>query len=143
MRLVLTGAVAIALLIGAAACGEDDDSDTTATTATEAVATGPDQAITEIAEVRRLLDEGLAAYKKGDDPEAEELVTTAYLEHFELVEGPLEEVDPELNEELEELIRETTRDAIASGEPASRVESLIKRANKGLDEAERKLERAP
>jgi high-affinity iron transporter len=136
---MLTGAVAIALLIGAAACG-DDDSDTTATTATAEVAAGPEQAIAEIAEVRKLLDEGLAAYKKGDAAEAEELVTSAYLEHFELVEGPLEDVDPELNEELEELIRETTRDAISSGEPASKVEGLIKRANKGLDEAERKLE---
>ena len=129
VALTLTGA-ALAL----AACGDDEDS------ASSEPATTPAEAITEIDEVRSGLDESLAAYEKGDAEAAEQLAGDAYLEHFELVEGPLEEVDPELTEELEELIREELRTAIVEGEPVKGVEALVDEANAGLDEAEAALE---
>src|SRR5262245_45502708 len=90
---------AMALLAG---CG-DSDSSATAKEETEAAAT-PQTAIAEIQQVRAGLAAGLAAYQQGEVEKAEELVGDAYLEHFENVEHPLEEVDHELNEELEELI---------------------------------------
>jgi len=120
-----------------AACGDDES-----TESEEAATATPEQAITEVGEVRSGLDESLAAYEGGDAEAAEQLAGDAYLEHFELVEGPLEEADAELNEELEELIREELRAAIVDGEAASKVEGLVDEANAGLDEAERALEGA-
>ena len=129
LALTLAGA---ALALGA--CGDDEES------ASSEPATTPAEAITEIGEVRSGLDEALAAYEKGDADAAEQLAGDAYLEHFELVEGPLEEADAELTEELEELIREELRAAIVAGEPAKDVEGLVDEANAGLDEAETALE---
>lgn len=116
------------------ACGDDEESGSEEPTAT------PAEAITEIGEVRSGLDEALAAYEDGDAETAEQLAGDAYLEHFEIVEGPLEEVDAELNEELEELIREELRTAIVEGESVKDVEALVEEANAGLAEAETALE---
>jgi hypothetical protein len=132
----LATAVAAAAAIGLVACG--DDSGETATEAETTVT--PTVAIEEIAEVEKGLAAAEKAYAKGDAEEAEELASTAYLEHFELVEGPLEEVDEELNESLEELIREELRGAIAEGAPSAQVSRLVDEAMDGLDEARAALQ---
>lgn len=129
-------ALAVAAVIGLVACG--DDSDDTATEAETTVT--PAVAIEEIAAVEQGLAAAEKAYARGDAAEAEELASTAYLEHFELVEGPLEEVDEELNESLEELIREELRGAIADGAPVSEVSKLVDQALDGLDEARTALQ---
>lgn len=121
--------------LGVAGCGEDSGEEEVATVSSE-------QAITEIAAVRSGLDDSLAAYRNDDAESAEQLAGDAYLEHFELVEGPLEEADAELNEELEELIREELRAAIVDGEPVADVQDLVEEADAGLDEAEQILEQA-
>ena len=72
----------------------------------------------------------------------EAAAAAADLEHFELVEGPLEEADEELNEELEVQIREELRAEIEAGAPAGEVEKLVDQINRGLDEAETALEKA-
>jgi high-affinity iron transporter len=132
-------AVLLSLGLLAAGCGDDsDDSDAAAAEAEETALT-PEEAIAEIALVRQGIDDGLAAYEDGDQAAAEEFVTDAYLEHFELVEPPLEEVDPELNEALEVLIRETLGGAVADGEPVAEVRKLVDEAHSGLDEAEQAL----
>lgn len=136
LLMLLAAALAVGLL--AAGCGDDDDSEDAAQQAEE-TALSPEEAIGEIAIVRQRIDDGLAAYEDGDAAAAEESVTDAYLEHFELVEPPLEEADPELNEELEVLIRETLANAIAEGEPVGEVTKIVDEANKGLDEAETAL----
>ena len=133
---VLVAATTASGLI-AAGCG-DDDSDDSAEQA-EAAALTPDEAIEEIAVVKRGIAHGVDVYREGDAAAAEEAVTDAYLEHFELVEPPLEEADEELNEELEVLIRETLTAAIADGEPVKDVEKLADEADAGLDEAKRAL----
>jgi hypothetical protein len=136
MRKKRTVAVALTALAlgGLAACG-DDDSDESSETASVT----PGQAITEIGEVRAGLDEALATYEDGDAEQAQRLAEDAYLEHFELVEGPLEEADPELNEELEETIREEFVGEIESGAPQADVEALRTEIDRGLDEAEEAL----
>jgi hypothetical protein len=135
--MLLTAFLALGLL--GAGCGDDsDDTDEAAEEAEEAALT-PEQAIEEIALVRKGIDEGVTAYEKGDAATAEEAVTDAYLEHFEFVEPPLEEADEELNEELEVLIRETLTGAIAAGEPVKDIEKLADEADRGLDEAEAAL----
>lgn len=121
--------------LGLIACGDDDS---TTTSGQEAVSA--DQAVVEIGEVRSGLSASLAAYESGDADQAEELASTAYLEHFELVEGPLGEADPELTETLEELIREELRDAIKAGEPEPGVAALIEQAQGDLNQAEQALQ---
>jgi hypothetical protein len=128
-------AMAASLALVATGCGDDDSEP-----AEPEEAVSPREAIAEIGETRSGLDAALAAYRKGDVAEAEQLVGDAYLQHFELVEPPLEERDEELMEELEVLIRETVRNAISGGEPLKRVERLVEEADEGLDEAERALE---
>ena len=107
---------AMAATIGYRSCG--DSSDETSTEAEASVT--PAMAIDEIGAVEDGLAASVAAYQKGDADQAEELASTAYLEHFELVEGPLEEADEELNEHLEELIREELRDRDHSGATSPR-----------------------
>jgi len=134
-------ATALAILISLvllAGCGDDSDS-TTGGEAEERAAVSPQQAVEEIGEVRAGLAAGLAAYRQGDAEKAERLVGDAYLEHFELVEGPLEDRDAELNEELEELIREEIRDEIAAEAAPAEVAALVRSANEELDRAEAAL----
>jgi high-affinity iron transporter len=127
---------AVVAAIGLAACG--DSSDETSTEAEASVT--PATAIEEIGAVEDGLAASVAAYEKGDADQAEELASTAYLEHFELVEGPLEEADEELNEHLEELIREELRAAITEGAAVADVKKLVAEANDGLDEARKILQ---
>jgi high-affinity iron transporter len=122
----------------AAGCGGDDSDSSGETTAEEAPVSAQ-EAIAEIGEVRRGLDAAVAAYRQGDAERAEELASEAYLQHFELVEGPLEEVDEELNEELEETIRETLRERIDEGAPVAKVTALVRTIDRELDEAEEAL----
>lgn len=122
----------------AAGCG-GDDSDSSGETSAEETTVSAQEAITEIAAVRRGLDAAVVAYRQGDAEQAEELASEAYLQHFELVEGPLEEVDHELNEELEETIRETLRARIDEGAPVAKVTLLVRTINRELDEAEQAL----
>lgn len=127
-----------AAALALAACGGDDEAPSESGEAAVSAA----EAIPEIDAVRANLDKSLAAYRDGDADAAEQLAGDAYLEHFELVEGPLEEVDPELTEELEELIREELRGAILDERSVGEVKSLVEEAESGLDEAEKKLEAA-
>jgi hypothetical protein len=130
----LASMAAIALIAG---CG-DGDSSSSDEKEHEAAAT-PAKAVAEIAQVRQGLSAGLAAYRQGKSEKADQLVGDAYLEHFELVEGPLEARDEELSEELEELIRAELREEIQAGAKASEVAALVGQANRELDEAERAL----
>ena len=139
-RLAATTSLAALAATAMIACGDDSESEDAEAEA-EATAT-PEQAIEEIAAVRTGLDEALTTYQDGDSAAAADTVSEAYLQHFELVEGPLEEVDAELNEELEESIREELVAEIEAEAPAKDVKALVDEINAGLDEAETALEGA-
>ncbi len=126
------GLATVALIAG---CGDDSSGEQEEHEA----ATTPKKAIAEIGQVRLGLAAGLLAYQRGNAEKADRLVGDAYLEHFELVEAPLEERDEELNEELEELLRNEIREAIKDGAKAAEVTRLVEGANHELDEAERAL----
>ena len=116
----------------AAGCGGDGESDA------EGRAT-PEQAIAEIGEVRKSLEAALRAYEAGDAAEADQQVGDAYLEHFELVEGPLDEVDHALTEELEDGIREELRGKIRDKAPEAEVKALHDEIEASLAKAEAAL----
>jgi hypothetical protein len=86
-----------------------------------------------------MLDDGLTKYRSGDADAAEQIVGDAYLEHFEKVEHPLEERDPELMEKLEKRISTEIRDEMKSGTEADTIASLIDETKMDLDTAKAKL----
>jgi DNA anti-recombination protein RmuC len=126
-----TAAVGGALVISA--CGDDEKESSEPKVSNE-------QAITEIAEVRNRLAKAVEEVKAGREAEADELVSEAYLQHFEKVEGPLEEADHELNEKLEDTIREELRETVKAGK-ADEAEDLVAEINRDLTLAEGKLAR--
>jgi hypothetical protein len=130
---VRAGIIATAVIASALVAGCASDNEPAASQAT------PDEAITEIGAVRKGLDGALSTYRSGDRAAADEQVGTAYLEHFEHVEGPLGKVDAELNESLEEAIREELRDRIKAGAPAAEVQSKVEAIKADLAKAEAAL----
>ena len=136
MKVRISAVVALGLAGFAIGCGSSSDDG-----ASEEAEHGttPQQAIVQIGKVRSGLAQALATYKAGDVDTADEQVGDTYLQHFELVEGPLEERDEELNEELEELIRNEIRQEIKDGARAAEVAALVSEANAELDEAEKAL----
>jgi hypothetical protein len=125
---------AIGSVVALSACGDDEKS---SESEAEAKAS-PQQAITEIAAVRTALGQAVDQVKAGDKAAADSTVSEAYLQHFEKVEGPLEERDHELNEKLEDSIREELRDTIKTGS-ATEVEALVEEIEGDLTTAEAKL----
>lgn len=118
------------IALALAGCGDEDKAE-------EAVS--PERAIAEIAEVRSGLDAALATYAAGDAAKADEQVGDVYLQHFELVEGPLDKADHELNEKLEDAIREELRGKIKANAPAEEVEALAAEIEADLTKAEAAL----
>ena len=133
MRTFVLVLLALTLVGLGAGCGSDD--------ADEADVT-PAAAAAEIDTIKSMLDDALAKYEDGDAEAAEELVGDAYLEHFEEVEHPLEEVDEELMEDLEHTISTDIRTKMKNGAPASDIEQLIEQTKTDLDEAKSKLQGA-
>ena len=128
-RLLTVLAVAAPLLL--AACGGDNDE------AAEAQST-PARAVKEIGAVRSALDDAMASLAKGDRAAAGEAVAEGYVDHFEHVEGPLDKVDHELNEKLEEAISTDLRAKVKDA-PRPEVRALVRSIRADLDTAERKL----
>jgi len=126
----VVAALALVSSLALAACGSDGGGKTEEENAT------PAQARAEIGEVRAALDSAVAAMKEGDPKAAENAVSEGYLQHFEKVEGPLEKVDAELNEKLEDGIREDLRDDIKARKPAAEVEQAVEALLADLDKAE-------
>ena len=75
--------------------------------------------------IRNLLTETKEEYAKGETDEALSLATKAYLDNFEFLESAVGAQDPELNEEIEEMMREELRDMIKNGAPVEEVSSHI------------------
>jgi hypothetical protein len=91
--------------------------------------------VTEISEIRAMLDEAVADYRSGRPAAAEQAVGDAYLEHFEDVEEPLGERDHELMEEIEEALGTDLRQDMKAGKPAAEIEAAAQDINRDLDRA--------
>ena len=123
--------LAIAVAGVAAGCGGSDEAEEEPTT--------PAEAVTEIDEIKTMLQNSVHQVRSGDPAEAEATVGDAYLEHFEHVEGPLDKVDHELNETLEDSIREELRDKIKAKASAAEIAALKREIDANLDKAEAAL----
>jgi hypothetical protein len=127
--------LAIVSALALAACGGESESEEAA----EQSAT-PAQARAEIGEVRKALDTAVGQLREGDAEAADNTVSEGYLEHFEKVEGPLEKVDGELNEKLEDSIREELREKIQDGGSVAEVTQMVAAIKTDLATAEQKLQ---
>src|SRR5215210_6879323 len=133
VRTALT-TLAAASGLALAACGSDDKS--SGSTAEQST---PTTDIAEIGRTKAGLDKAVAQLRGGDKKAAEETVSETYLQHFEKVEGPLGEVDPELNEKLEDAIKGDLRKEIRDGAPVAKVRKHVDQLKADLDTAEEKL----
>lgn len=88
-----------------------------------------------IDQIEILLNEAKQEYANGDSQKAFDLVSEAYLDNYEFVEGPLGEVDPDLMEKIEIDMREDLRNMIQSDAPISEVDSQIDMILLDLEEA--------
>jgi hypothetical protein len=133
--------VAAAMTLGmlATGCGSNDGGTDSATEAREEASATPQKAIQEIAAVRKGLDQAMSTYRSGDKAKADDQVGDTYLQHFELVEGPLEKVDGALKEHLEDGIREELRGKIKAGASQAEVDKLYQEIDAELDQAEAAL----
>jgi hypothetical protein len=89
-----------------------------------------------IQNVRDLLKQLSAEYKNGNFTGAEELATTAYIDHFEHVEVDLVKYNAtELKEETEQMLRVELRDMIKNRAAAEQIDNHIDSINAKLDQA--------
>lgn len=85
--------------------------------------------------VKSLLTELAAAYRAQDYQGAENIAIEAYLENYEFVEAPLAELDRELMEQTEVMLREELRQMITNRAPIEQIEQHIGLINANLDRA--------
>jgi hypothetical protein len=89
-----------------------------------------------INEIRTLLTQANNQYAAQDFVAAEATVQTAYLDHYEFLEGPLAALNPQLMEATELLIREDLITAIQERAPVTEIQNLINTITGNLDQAE-------
>jgi hypothetical protein len=92
--------------------------------------------ITLINQIRTLLTQASNQYASQDFVGAEQTVRTAYLDHYEYLEGPLAALNPQLMESTELLIREDLTKAIQDREPVELIQAMVTVINYNLDKAE-------
>jgi len=100
----------------------------------------PDSSGNKLLEFSRLkLGESLAAYRAGDKQAAYELAVEAYLEGFELMEGNINAVAPDLRKEIEAAMT-SYRNLIRKDAPVAAVEAGVVQIETLLSTAVNKLE---
>lgn len=85
------------------------------------------------------LREAVSAYESGDTKRANELISSAYIERFEGLEGDLIEQDPDLVTDLEKDFNATLPMAMQRGEPVSEVRAELERMIADLETARQLL----
>ena len=75
--------------------------------------------------IRSLLKETKEEYAAGNTDEALSLATKAYLDNFEFLESTVGQQNPDLKDDIENMMREELRDMIRNGAPASEVDAHV------------------
>jgi high-affinity iron transporter len=99
---------------------------------------GKKEALRELEEARRLLDESLDLYERGQSEAAYTAARNSYLDHFEYVEIPLRVRDERLTLRVEEDYA-NLRAQMEAGAGIEEVEATAAEVRRGLDEVERTL----
>jgi hypothetical protein len=89
-----------------------------------------------INEIRCLLNQTVSEYQSKNTTGALALAEDAYLENYELIEGPLAEQNQTLMEDTEVMLREDLRNLIKDKSPESDIQVLVEKINSNLNSAE-------
>ncbi|MDN5847115.1 MAG: hypothetical protein L0H53_12680 [Candidatus Nitrosocosmicus sp.] len=92
--------------------------------------------ITLINDIRTFLTQASNQYAAQDFVGAVETVRTAYIDHYEYLEGPLAALNPGLMESTELLIREDLTTAMEDREPVELIQAMITVIDYNLNKAE-------
>jgi hypothetical protein len=93
--------------------------------------------LTFLSNIRNLLDKSITELNTGNYTGASELVDIAYIDNYEYIEDPLKELDKDLMEETEVLIREDFASAIEDKKSLDEITTLHNAIKSNLDMAEK------
>jgi hypothetical protein len=93
--------------------------------------------LTILSNIRSLLDKSITELNAGNYEGASELVDIAYIDNYEYIEDPLKELDNDLMEETEVMIREDLSGAIEDQKPLDEINTLHNNIRSNLDIAEK------
>lgn len=93
--------------------------------------------LTILSNIRNLLDKAITELNKGNYTGASELVDIAYIDNYEYIEDPLKELDKDLMEETEVMIREDFANAIEDKKPLDEINTLHTNIESNLEMAEK------
>jgi hypothetical protein len=86
--------------------------------------------------IKNLLQKSITELNAGNYTGASELVDIAYIDNYEYIEDPLKELDKDLMEETEIMIREDFASAIEAKKPIEEITILNNNIKTNLDKAE-------
>jgi plastocyanin len=92
-----------------------------------------------ISTVITLLNQTIKEYGNQNFTGAQSLASSAYLDHFEFIEAPLEKHDKVLKENTEIMLREQLRQSIKDKLPVESIQQLVSKINSNLNKAEQLL----
>jgi plastocyanin len=92
-----------------------------------------------ISTVKTLLNQTIKEYRNQNFTGAQNLASSAYLDHFEFIEAPLEKHDKVLKENTEIMLREQLRQSIKDKLPVESIQQLVSKINSNLNKAEQLL----
>jgi hypothetical protein len=93
--------------------------------------------LTILSNIRSLLDKSITELNAGNYEGASELVDIAYIDNYEYIEDLLKELDNDLMEETEVMIREDLSGAIEDEKPLDEITTLHNNIRSNLDIAEK------
>ncbi|MDX1373059.1 MAG: hypothetical protein R3321_11345 [Nitrososphaeraceae archaeon] len=89
-----------------------------------------------VSNIRNLLNQTMIEYKSENFTGASELVDIAYIDNYEYIEDPLKELNEDLMEETEVMIREDFSDAINDQAPIEDINAQYTQIQNNLDTIE-------
>jgi len=93
--------------------------------------------LTILSTIRTLLNQSITELNTGNYTGASELVDIAYIDNYEYIEDPLKDLDQDLMEETEVMIREDLTSAIEDKKPLGEITTLHNNIKSNLDMAEK------
>ena len=93
--------------------------------------------LTILSNIRSLLDKSITELNAGNYEGASELVDIAYIDNYEYIEDPLKELDQDIMEETELMIREDLSGAIENKKSLDEITTLYNNIKSNLDIAEK------
>ena len=93
--------------------------------------------MTILSNIRSLLDKSITELNAGNYEGVSELVDIAYIDNYEYIEDPLKELDQNLMEETEVMIREDLSGAIEDKKPLDEITTLHNNIKSNLDMTEK------